>query len=307
MSKKYVTLIFSDRKGIPSEKFQPTGYGGLRHNQFGYINKLPLLAKYLNRLAVLPPPWISLEHRHNFNRPVDKNNTWNKYFNLEKIDNLEMNNPFKYNNNGSIITNLSTSYYPSNTPLEEFDNTKDIIVLVNYHDTESTLKTYSYLRFNFKNKFIPNIKDKYSTSKLLKNYANLIISKMNLGKFTFIHVRRGDFLHNYILAPPKGTFPYTSPEFISNFIKSKTKNKNIIFATNEKDTLYKTKIINQLDNYNIIFEEAYFKYLPDNIINDNFCIYLISHEIARNADINIGTVGYVRLGDKYDYKLSNYQ
>ena len=40
---------------------------------------------------------------------------------------------------------------------------------------------------------------------------------------------------------------------------------------------------------------------------DDYSPYLISHEIARKAETNIGTVGYVRLGNNYDYRLSDYQ
>ena len=42
-------------------------------------------------------------------------------------------------------------------------------------------------------------------------------------------------------------------------------------------------------------------------MNDNYCIYLISHEIAIKAETNIGTEGYVRLGNKYHYRLSDFQ
>lgn len=180
----------------------------------------------------------------------------------------------------------------------------DVIVLVNYYDKSSGLKPWSYINFNEINDYS---QIKYTTSNLLKNYAKKIISKLNLGKFTFIHIRRGDYLNNIVLAPPKGTEPYTSPEFISNFIKSKITNKKIIVATDEKDSRYKQKLIELLDNYDIIFEEEYFKYLPKNIINDNYCVYLISNEIAVNAEINIGTHGYVRLGEKYDYTLADFQ
>ena len=34
----------------------------------------------------------------------------------------------------------------------------------------------------------------YQTSNILKKYANKIISELNLKNFTFVHIRRGDFL-----------------------------------------------------------------------------------------------------------------
>ena len=56
---------------------------------------------------------------------------------------------------------------------------------------------------------------------------------------------------------------------------------------------------------NIIFENDMYKYLPNEIVSDNYSIYLILHEIAKKAYINIGTCGYVRLGHKYDYCLTD--
>lgn len=304
--KKYLILIFSDNNGKPSKEFTPRGFGGFRHNEKGYLQILPLIAKYLNRTSVLPPPWISLESRHNNNKLINKNHTWSTYLNIDRINNLEKNPPFSFSNNGDIVTDLSVTYYPSNTLLDKMDNKVDIIALVNYNDIISGLKSYSFLSINAQNPFYYS-PIKYSTSNLLKSYATTIISKFNLDKFTFIHIRRTDFLDNHVLAPPKGTRPYTSPNFVSNFIKSKITNKSIIVATNEKDSEYKKTLVELLDDYNVIFEEAYFKYLPDNILNDNYCIYLISHEIARKAETNIGTYGYVRLGNKYDYHLSDFQ
>ena len=290
---KYLILIFSDNNGRPSKEFIPQGFGGFRHNEYGYLEKLPIIAKYLNRKVVFPPPWISLCQLHNNNKPISKNHTWSTYLNLDKIDNLESNPPFSFTNNGDILTDLSVAYYPSNTKLDDIDQKVDIVALINYNDPNSKLMTWSHLQIGFSYSRI-----EYSTSNLLKKYANTIISELNLEDFIFIHIRRGD------LAGYAGT--NTSVEFVSNFIKLKTTNKNIVVATNEKDLLYKKTLVKLLDNYNVIFEEEYFKYIPDNILNDNYCVYLISHEIARKAKTNIGTHGYVRLGDKNDYRLSDF-
>ena len=151
------------------------------------------------------------------------------------------------------------------------NNEVDIIALVNYNDYKQKLYIYSGLP-TINNEKITN----YTISNSLKSYANKIMYNLNLSKFTFIHIRRGDILDNYVHTPPKGTRPFTSAEFVTNFIKEKTKNKTIIVATDENDLNYKKKIIKLLNNYKVIFEEEYYKYLPDNISNDNYCIYLIS-------------------------------
>lgn len=200
--KKYLVLIFSDNNGKPSKKYGPTGFGGFRHNELGYLKLLPVIAKYLNRTAVLTPPWISLESRHNNNKPINKNHTWSTYLNVDKIEDLETNPPFSFSDNGDIVTDLSVTYYPSNTPFEKMENGVDIIALVNYNDIISGLKTWSHLRFPEKNNYT---RINYSTSNLLKSYANTIMSKFNFDKFIFIHIRRGDYLDNRALAPPKGS------------------------------------------------------------------------------------------------------
>ena len=221
--------------------------------------------------------------------------------NINKINNLEINPPFSFSDNGDILTELSIAYYPSNTPMHKMNKDVDIIALVNYNDDISGLKIDSHLRPSLITHLLIsyNIRmNRYSTSDILKKYATQIISKFKLKDFTFIHIRRGDFLDHHYLAPPKGTRPYTTPEFVSNFIKKHVTNKTIIIATNEKDQNYKKKLVEFLDNYKIIFEEELLNHLPTNILNDNYCVYLILHEIAKQSRINIGTCGYTRLGDK---------
>ena len=61
---KYITLIFSDRPGKPSENNRPKNLGGFFHNVLLYLKPLENLAKNLNRIAIFPPPYISMEKRH---------------------------------------------------------------------------------------------------------------------------------------------------------------------------------------------------------------------------------------------------
>ena len=304
---KYLVLIFSDNKGKPSLTYKPRGYGGLRHNEFGYLQNLSLVAKYLNRKVVFSPPHISLEKRHNLNKPIDKHIDWDVYFNLANVTHLERNPPFSFSSNGDIISHSSIEYYPSNTNINKIDNSVDIVALVNYNSNDGKLKTHSEIIVQHeKGRSFYNYV-KYPISNHLKKYANLILKKMNLNDYVFIHIRRTDFLYNKILAPPYGSQVYTTPEFISTFVKKYIKNKTIFISTDERDSKYKEKINELLNDYTIIFEDKIMSHLPEEIINDNYQIYLILDEISRNARVNIGTTGYVRLGDKYDYYLSDYQ
>ena len=318
-SKKYITIIFSDNKGRPSHNFIHKGISGFRHNQIFYLEPLINIALFLNRQIIFPPPWISLSRNHNKNKVI--NNNWDTYFDTHKIRNLDSNPALKYSQNGDIITHLNISYCNSADFVIKKKNV-DIIALVNYNNKESNRYIFSsiYPKYNLKNipfysfliykyfiKFFNPRINYLPTSTLLKNYSKQIISDLNLNNYAFIHIRRGDFLNNKKLAPPDGTAPYTKPEFIYQFIIKKIKKKNIVIATNEQSLDYIDQIKQKLHFKNLFFEEQLFKNLPSKIINDNYCLYLILDQIACQAKVNIGTVGYVRLGKKYHYRLSNFK
>ena len=242
---KYLVLIFSDRDGKPSKNFNPTGYGGFCHNYIGYLKRLPIIAKYLKRKAVYPPPCFSLEKGHNNNNTAYE--SWERYFNLDKAKSLEKNPPFSFDSNGDIISNMSIKYYPSNCQLHKIKNDVDIVVIYNFDNSNGKLFKSSFLEPKIKNKikkiyYLSEI-NKYElpTSNLLIGHAENIIYKLKLNNYAFLHIRRGDFLDNHILAPPKGTRPYTTPEFICNFIKNKIDLKTIFISTAEKDLSYKKK------------------------------------------------------------------
>ena len=300
---KYLIFIFSDKEGKPSENFKPYGIFGLRHFEAGFLSRLPLLGNYLNRKIVFPPPWITLGHNR---RKTEKNNTWNDYFNLEKIKNFEKNPPFSYKDNCDIKTDLSIKYYRSDTNIKKIDNNSDIIALFNFNDPNSKLVLHSFLPL-IKIKRVPSIK--YKTNKELRNYSKIILDKLKLDNFIFMHLRRGDMLDNKELFK-NGTRFITNPKYIYHFLKyieKKLNTKKILIATNEKKQNYKKELSDTLSDYDIKFENDYFDYLPENIINDNTFIYLISHEIAKKSKINITTTHWLRLGSKIDYKLSERQ
>jgi hypothetical protein len=46
------------------------------------------MAKKLNLMAVLPPPWISLDTFYNDDKELSKDLFWDEYFDLTKITNL---------------------------------------------------------------------------------------------------------------------------------------------------------------------------------------------------------------------------
>lgn len=288
---KYIILIFSDRMGKPSDSWPGGrgGYGGLCHNVNGYLKPLVKKATQLNRIAVFQPPWISLSICHNSRKSIPKDLYWDDFFDLSKINNVALKNNFSYKENGDIITDKSIVYYPSQIKIDKIDNNYDIIALVNY----SNLKTKKIRLHTMLGK---SEALKFNISNKLKILANRIIVEFELVKFACIHIRRTDFLHK--------TRSYTSPKFVSNFIKKKIcKDLPIIICTDEKDVTYKQNLIKFLPEYNLIFESNLFKNIIDEV-NNNYSMYCILHELAMRSTINIGTFGYVRLGKHYHYLLS---
>lgn len=313
---KYITLIFSHTPNFTSNNFKSvicgryryggvnglvrlgehkvTGHGGLCHNVSGYLLPLINKAKQLNLIAVLPPPWISLSSDHNDHKKLSKDLYWDEYFDLTTISNVAQKMIFQYDDNGNIITDLSIAYYDSKINLNNIKTDADIIALVNYDNPkikgrliDSMLGGSKPIKFDISNKYKKNV-DK-------------IISGLNISEFATIHIRRGDALVDPI------NIRLTDPKFVANFIKKKINiNIPIFILTNEKDVVYKETLIKLLTNYKLIFETDLYKFLSDDIIDNNYSMYTIICEIANRAKINVGTRGYVRLGKKYDFRLENF-
>lgn len=219
---------------------------------------------------------------------------------MTTIDNVTPKLIFNYKDNGDIITNKSITYYSSNMKLNKIKSNSDIIALVNHNDVKKKLRIYTMLS--------PAGPITYNISEKYKELAKNIILKLNITTFATIHIHRTDFLDNKILAPPLGTRPYTSPEFVANFIFDKMNVKIPIFIfTNEKDITYKQNIIKYVKGYRLIFENDFYKFLDDSITNNNYSIYVLLCEIANRSIINVGTHGYVRLGKKYNFRLCNHK
>ena len=225
--------------------------------------------------------------------------SWNEYFNLNKFDVIDNNPPVYFDDQNTFHNpnNLSIKFLPSNTPIHTYiQDTSDIIILVNFTSSNNGLFVYSFLPYGRNQPLGIPVSDK------IHNYANIILNKLALIQFGFIHIRRGDFLDNKKLAPPYGTRPYTSPPFVSNFIKNKfSTNYSIIISNNEVEFQNQIKML--LPNFKIYIEDDLWRYLPNNITFDNYDKYIILNEIANRCNVNIGTYGYIRLGKKYDYTL----
>lgn len=295
---KWLALTFSENTLIPEKGIVFNGAGGLEHNKQGYLSTLPIIAKQLNRKAVLPPPWLSLEITHNNGNRVDKNDTWSDYYDTDFFKNIDFNPPLIFEDNGSILSKKSIKYYDITTPLKDFDKNIDIIVLTNFNNPKTGNFSYSYLpiRKLFKISF------KFVISKLLKKICDNLIKEFDLQNYTFIHLRRGDTLDNESYAPPRGTRQYTDPNYVAKFLNKFSKDNTIVIATNEKDSIYKEKLISLLPEKNLIWEENLQSKISINIVKNNYKMYQIMSELANRSNCNIIT-SRLRLGKKINYSL----
>ena len=204
-----------------------------------------------------------------------------------------------FNDNYSINTNLSYKYFdPSVTKPENIDDNIDLIIYSFWNNPKTGMKKFD--KFNYDDN-TTNFWDYHliKVSKVIKQKAHEILNKLNLNSYVFLHIRRGDFLHNKQLAPPVGTIAYTSPKYISEFINKKNINYTIIISSNEKDSTYYEEL-KRLKINKLIFEDELFKDLDNTY--DNYQKYEILNEIANRSRINIYTT-QPKLGMKHENVL----
>ena len=304
----WLVLTFSHNKLIPDEnEVFNCGVAGLRHIQYGYLCILPLIAEKLNRKAVLPPPWLALEARHNNSKMVDKNRLWTDFYGMTSIKNIDLNPPLSFENSGRILTNKTIKYYEGDTSINDLINNNDdteIIVLSNFYNSEKKRHCFDKLNYNPSHS---NENIKLNSSILIRGIVDNIIDNIIKKKeYTFIHIRRGDFLDNSVLSRFGGTRVYTEPVFINKVLLEKSKENNIIIiSTNETDLNYKRELNKLLSpTKRLFFEETFIQQLSDDIKNDNYMIYSIMNEIANRAKINIVSCS-IKLGNKVDCSLEN--
>jgi len=337
---KYLTLTFSNDQVIPKENEEVLFTGGLRHNQLAYLSKLPYLASFLNRTAVYPPPWLSLEKKHNKGTKLPTSRLWSHYFNTSLIQNVEFNPPFHFLPNGlvELLPNglvaplpnglvesptLSIKYYDAFSQPNSLDSETDIIVLSNFNNKERG--TYSYSQLYDLSPHTKPLSITFQNSNQIIQLVDNLLTEEKIQPFYFLHIRRTDYLDNNLMAPPLGTRPYTSIAHIAKCLREINDNnikrvrevndnniipeipKTLIISTDEKSTEYKKNLVKVLKEFRIIYEEEFITRFPEEFLNDNYYTYQVMNEMAKRCQINIGTVGYCRLGNKCDYLLSRFK
>ena len=249
---------------------------------------------------------------------------WSHYFNISFLQNVECNPPFHFLSNGLIQhkPTLSVKYYDSLVHPNSIDTETDIVVLCNYNNQKRG--TYSYSPLYDLSQYTKPLSITFQSSIQIIQLVDYLLKHVIIQPFYFIHIRRTDYLDNTILAPPYGTRPYTSTTHVAKCVKmveNKMNNrtttpmnaehnttpitsKTIIVSTDEKSKEYKKELVDELKAFRIIYQESFIQQFPEMFLNDNYYTYQVMNEIAKKCQVNIGTIGYCRLGNACDFLLS---
>jgi hypothetical protein len=128
----WIVFTFYDYRPGSNKTVVLRGIAGMSHVEISYLGKLPDIGRILNRKVVYPPPWLSLQAKHNNNIIVSEDRKWTDYYDLSTIDNIDHNPPLRFESNGSITTEKTIQYYDADINLELIDKNVDVAVLCNY-------------------------------------------------------------------------------------------------------------------------------------------------------------------------------
>lgn len=244
---------------------------GLSHQKSNF--NVLLKYSYLNDFILLSPNFL-LDSIHNNNKLKITN--FSEYFNLDdvKINNKKL----------EIISN-----YKKIENILKKD--KDNVEIINGKNLPMLFKNNS----RFKN--LKNVNIKMDYNKNLFDIANFIIKK--LGKYTCVHVRRGDRMGN-----DKYHNKATSSDNIILKLKEIKSPKNVYIMTDEKKDNHFFKI----NYYYNLYLHSDFQILKNIKKKDNYKLFCIENIIMNKASIKISTFKVKsKKYDSYLYEKSGWQ
>jgi len=271
---------FSTTKKVSTYNGKDLCIAGMRHVQ-QCLKHIIYIANKTNRCAVLPPPWLFLASYHNNNIEIDKNISWNRYFDFSDEENIGFISKkdseiiHLYNPRGKVISKSNLNI-KNIKPNSDIDPEIDVVVVTYFDDADNNIKIYD-CHANDNLKFFNY---KFKPSELVKNISKRVRNKFN-NNFNTIHIRSGDL--------KKENLKYISKEYILDFFNKHniSKTKPIILFTNEKNI---SEYQNLKEQYNIIFDIDIEELMHiRDTLQDNFLLYEVSNDICRYAKINICT------------------
>jgi len=239
----------------------------LRNNLFALLME----AKYLNRVAIVPP--LHLNGKHNNGIPVIS--TWNKYIILNNIQSFH---PFIcLSDYGHIDFEKCRLINEHIKPSEMVNESSQLLVRkhIKYPNYYMVMKYFSHK--NWKNELMNLIQPSEPVAK----FAD--IAKTRMKKYHCIHIRRGDKL-KWKQCP--GLDRKTQPKYLKKFLeKIIPKGEKLYIMSNEK----KRDFFKPLKESFTIFTYHDFPQFDRISKSDNYLLFSIENEIMNNAITKIRT------------------
>lgn len=253
-----------------------TGILHQRNNLFALLME----AKFLNRIAIIPP--LLLNGKHNNGKNIET--SWDKYIDIKNIQSFHhsiLQDEF------DDFNNLPSNLIDENTQPHHIINEK-ISLIIREHKRYPNY--YILINMIGREDWYLQLIDLFRPSEKIIEYANLAIKSMD--NYNCIHVRRGDKL-NWKQCP--GLEKATQPKKLKSFLlKNIPKGEKLYIMSNESKVGY----FDLLKNYYTVFTYNLF---PEYILlekNDNYFLFMVETEIMKHAKIKIKTfeeVGYISL------------
>ena len=252
---------------------------GLLHQRQNLFS-LFMEAKYLNRIAIIPP--LHLNGKHNNGKSIRC--TWDRYIVLEKLKSF---NSYVNLSDFGHIDIENCKLVDENTKPSDIINDDNSLIVRKHRKYPNYYKLISFFSHNnWENKLIYL----FQPSKQVSKYSILAIMKMKI--YHCIHVRRGDKLN---LKECPGVNKKTQPEYLKKYLlKYISKGENLYVMSNEKELNY----FKPLENIFNLFTYQDFPEFVTLSHEDNYLLFSVENEIMQHAKTKIKTFkeqGYLSL------------
>lgn len=243
---------------------------GLLHQRLNLFSLL-MEAKYLNRIAIIPP--LHLNGKHNNGKSLRC--TWDRYI---VLDRLKAFHTFVTLAEFGHIDIKNCALVDENTKPEDIINDDNSLIVRKHRKYPNYYKLISFFSHNnWENKLINLL----HPSKQVSKYSNIAIMKMKI--YHCIHVRRGDKLN---LKECPGVNKKTRPEYLIKYLlKYISKGENLYVMSNEKEPNY----FKPLENIFNLFTYKDFPEFVTLIQADNYLLFSVENEIMKHAKTKIKT------------------
>ena len=252
---------------------------GLLHNRKNLFALL-MEAKYLKRIAIVPPIHLRGSHNHG----ISIKTTWDKYL---VLDNFQSFHPFIRLSDFGHIDFEACNVIDENIEPREVLNESNPLLIRKHNQYPNYYRLIRY--FTHKNWDVQLMNLVQSTHEITKYAA---IAKIRMKKYHCIHVRRGDKL-TWKQCP--GLDKKTQPKYLIKYLrKIIPKGENLYIMSNET----KQHFFNTLKkSFNIFTFEDFPEFISLSR-QDNYFLFSVENEIMNDAQTKIRTFkekGYLSL------------